>query len=637
MSRPSIHASPLSVLLAASLALVVAEVGVAQTQVQPNRVGTQVGGTQVTGSQARGARPAQSRSGNTYADYTTGRGQGLGDGNALGGQTFRWSQTIGAGQVTGSGNVLDANPQLGSGGANAGSVPVDFNARNLLITGSVPGGRGFRGSVGYTADTDFRARTGSDDNYLFRANSAFSSPAFVSSPVARDRFLIGQGLGVFEYRRESTPLSRMDAANDQPESRLRLDRVNAQMSFGRGNWDIGADRTIISTQSAKGEPLRYVISPLRGLQVENLTDPFARAGLSVYERARARQDMVSGYATMDDYAGLRTGMSLQTPDPRRVDKRLKAESAADRLRVKGLPKSYLDIVDEINKAGEATGTTTDGTTPAGTTPAGEAKSNLERIREAMEPLRTRRPGEDGRDEGKPDFTTKPDPTKPDPRKPDSGTSDPTKPSTGAVGSDSLISSDGAPRSGEAEREAERVKQRGIQISVDDAARILRHGKKVDSLSVDDKRRVDELIRQGETALRDGDYFRAERRFDQAQSLAADNPLVEAGIAHAQLGAGLYLSASLTLRNLFTAFPELIDAKYDRALLPAQDRLDRGVALMRQRIDRGDDAPGYGLLLAYIGHQTGDRAMVAEGLKAIGGNEKLDTSRQLLEAVWLGSK
>jgi hypothetical protein len=255
----------------------------------------------------------------------------------------------------------------------------------------------------------------------------------------------------------------------------------------------------------------------------------------------------------------------------------------------------------------------------------------------MEPLRTRRPGEDQRDEGKPDFTTKPDPTKPDPRKPDSGTSDPTKPSTGAVGSDSLISSDGAPRSGEAEREAERVKQRGIQISVDDAARILRHGKKVDSLSVDDKRRVDELIRQGETALRDGDYFRAERRFDQAQSLAADNPLVEAGIAHAQLGAGLYLSASLTLRNLFTAFPELIDAKYDRALLPAQDRLDRGVALMRQRIDRGDDAPGYGLLLAYIGHQTGDRAMVAEGLKAIGGNEKLDTSRQLLEAVWLGSK
>ena len=634
-----IPASPMSVLLAASLALVVADAGVAQTQVQPNRVGTQVGGSQVGGAKVQGARPSQSRSGNTYADYTTGRGQGLGDGNALGGQTFRWAQTIGAGQATGSGNALDANPQLGSGGANAGSIPVDFNARNLLVTGSVPGGRGFRGSVGYTADTDFRARTGSDDNYMFRANSAFSSPAFVSSPVARDRFLIGQGLGVFEYRRESTPTTQSDMSADQPDSRLRLDRVNAQMSFGRGNWDIGADRTIISTQSAKGDPLRYVISPLRGLQIENLTDPFARAGLSVYERARARQDMVTGLATMDDYTGLRTGMSLQTPDPRRIDKRLKGDSAAERLRVRGLPKSYLDIVEEINKAGEAPKTD-------GGAPAGEAKTMLDQIREAMEPLRTRRPGDARLDGTKSDTTkldtTKPDATKPDGTQPDATGSDGTrldgtKPSTGQLGSDSLVSPDGAPRSGEAEREAARVKQRGIQISVDDAARILRHGKKVESLSVDDKRRVDELIRQGETALRDGDYFRAERRFDQAQSLAADNPLVEAGIAHAQLGAGLYLSASLTLRNLFTAFPELIDAKYDRALLPAQDRLDRGVALMRQRIDRGDDAPGYGLLLAYIGHQTGDQAMVAEGLKAVGGNESLDASRKLLEGVWLGAR
>jgi hypothetical protein len=339
---------------------------------------------------------------------------------------------------------------------------------------------------------------------------------------------------------------------------------------------------------------------------------------------------------MDDYTGLRTGMSLQTPDPRRIDKRLKGDSAAERLRVRGLPKSYLDIVEEINKAGETPKTD-------GGAPAAEAKTMLDQIREAMEPLRTRRPG-DARLDGSKSDSTKPDSTKPDATKTDgtkpaaTGTGlDGTKPSTGQLGSDSLVSPDGAPRSGEAEREAARVKQRGIQISVDDAARILRHGKKVESLSVDDKRRVDELIRQGETALRDGDYFRAERRFDQAQSLAADNPLVEAGIAHAQLGAGLYLSASLTLRNLFTAFPELIDAKYDRALLPAQDRLDRGVALMRQRIDRGDDAPGYGLLLAYIGHQTGDQAMVAEGLKAVGGNESLDASRKLLEGVWLGAR
>jgi hypothetical protein len=59
--------------------------------------------------------------------------------------------------------------------------------------------------------------------------------------------------------------------------------------------------------------------------------------------------------------------------------------------------------------------------------------------------------------------------------------------------------------------------------------------------------------------------------------------------------------------------------------------------MRERINRGDDAPGYGLVLAYIGHQTGDRALVEEGLAAIMGNAEHDAQRELLKGVWLGTK
>ena len=616
---------PLAVLAAASLALVVAEASHAQTQVQGTRVGTNVTGSRA-GNQPKGMnRPGQ---------YMPGRGQGLGDGNALGGQTFDWLRAAGSGQTLGSGNSLDANPQVGSGGANVGSVPVDYGARNLLVTGSVPGGRGFRGSVGYTADTDFRARVGSDDNYAFRADSAFSNPAFVTSPIARDRFLVAQGLGVFEYRRESTPVGTayQRTINDQPESRLRLDRANAQMAIGRTNWDLGADRTIASSQSAKGEPLRYVISPLRGLQIEALSDPMARAGMSVYERARARQDLALGLTTMEDYARIRPGMELDTPDPRRVDTRVVPTNEADRLKLQSsklMPKSYLDIVDAINKPrGDATkpdGTMPDGTKPDGMKPGETEPSQLDRIRESLDGLRAR-----------PRDTTKPDSSKPDTTKPDSTKPDATKSSTGDDAINALISSDGKPRDGEAAREADREKRRGVLIPVEDAARILRHGKTIDSLGVDDRRRVDELVKQGEAALRDGDYFRAERRFEQAQALAANNPLTEAGIAHAQLGAGLYLSASLTLRNLFIAYPELIDAKYDRSLLPARDRLDKGVEVMRDRAIRGDDSPSYGVLLAYIGHQTGDRKLVEEGLGFVKGSEKLDESRKLLEGVWLGA-
>jgi len=244
--RPVAIRSTLS-LGAISLALVVGELAWtsaahAQSQVKGNRVGTQVSGSQRGGTGTVGLPD----------DVLRGRGESLGDGNAMGGQTFRWAQTTGAGRAAGSGNILDANTQLGSGGANAGTIPVDFNARNLIVTGSVPGGRGFRGSVGYTADTDFRARTGSDDSFAFRAGSAFSNPSFSASAVARDRFLVAQGLGVFEFRRDSTPLSAANerAASEQTDSRLRLDRANAQMSFGRANYDIGGDRTIIRIRCA---------------------------------------------------------------------------------------------------------------------------------------------------------------------------------------------------------------------------------------------------------------------------------------------------------------------------------------------------------------------------------------------------
>ncbi len=631
-----LHASnrplrPLAVLAAASIALAVAEASQAQTQVQGGRVGTNITGTRA-GNQPQGmTRPGQ---------YLPGRGQGLGDGNALGGQTFSWLRSAGAGRTLGSGNSLDANPQVGSGGANTGTVPVDYGSRNLLVTGSVPGGRGFRGSVGYTADTDFRARVGSDDNYFFRADSAFSNPAFATSPIARDRFMVAQGLGVFEYRRESTPIGSdlQRTINDQPDSRLRLDRANAQMAIGRTNWDIGADRTIANSQTQKGEPLRYVISPLRGLQIEILTDPMARAGMSVYERARARQDLALGLTTMDDYARIRPGMELDTPDPRRLDKRLSPASEADRLKLESskiVPKSYLDIVDAVNKP-QGDMTKPDGTKIDGTTKPGEkAPTPLDRIRETLDGLRAR-PRDAGDDAASKSDPTKSDPSKSDPSRSDSRKPDATKSSTGDGKLESLIAPDGKPRDGEAGREVDREKRRGILIPVEEAAKILRHGKTIDTLGVDDRRRVDELVKQGESALREGDYFRAERRFEQAQALAADNPLTEAGIAHAQLGAGLYLSASLTIRNLFISFPELIDAKYDRALLPTKDRLDKAVAIMRDRADRGDDSPSYGVLLAYIGHQTGDRKLVEEGLALVKGSEKLDESRKLLEGVWLGT-
>src|SRR6185503_5356216 len=65
------------------------------------------------------------------------------------------SQRSEAQNALGSGNALDSNLNATSGRINAAQKVENFADRNLIVTGDVAGGRGFRGSVGYTASQDF--------------------------------------------------------------------------------------------------------------------------------------------------------------------------------------------------------------------------------------------------------------------------------------------------------------------------------------------------------------------------------------------------------------------------------------------------------------------------------------------------
>jgi len=585
----SVRTLPMGMLALAVLAA--AAPAFSQQQIQ----GQRIGGPANQGSRIQGG----------VNRVPSGNGNALGDGSGMGGQTFNWSRGAGSGRGMGSGNALDANSQVGSGGSNNAQTPVDYNARNLVVTNSVPGGRGFRGSVGYTADTDFRGRTGSDSSYRFRADSAMSNPAFVSLIASRDRFRVAQGLGVFEFRRDTTPIGNAErqAIAMGNDSRLRLDRVNADMAFGRMNWEMGEDRMIARGEAGDGQPVRYIVSPLRGLQSESLTDPIVQSGLGLYERARARADIRDGLTTAEEYlrdTGRNIGATM------RVEAQQLGTSLGSETRVqnaKMVPKTYFDLVEEIEKRAE--------------TKTGLKGGGLEAVREQIGGLGKttpeKAPGIPGTSVGESESTTLPGQPTPDPNRPSSELQ--------------------VPDGGEAQREAKRIEERGRLLPVPEMAEILRHGRTIDQLGTSERRRVDDLVRQGEEALRNGEYFQAERRFNQAQSVATGNPLVEVGIAHAQIGAGLYLSAGLTLRNLFTESPELIDARYDAKLLPTGDRLTAAVKMLSERILRGDDAPGYGLVLAYIGHQTNDRALVGKGLAAVTGSAELDAQRALLEGIW----
>ena len=73
----------------------------------------------------------------------------------------------------GNGTALDAGLSPYQGSYNQPLPVPNFRSRNLLVTGNVAGGRGFRDTVGYSAEFDFRGETGSDDLFRERANSAF--------------------------------------------------------------------------------------------------------------------------------------------------------------------------------------------------------------------------------------------------------------------------------------------------------------------------------------------------------------------------------------------------------------------------------------------------------------------------------
>ena len=172
------------------------------------------------------------------------------------------------------------------------------------------------------------------------------------------------------------------------------------------------------------------------------------------------------------------------------------------------------------------------------------------------------------------------------------------------------------------------------LTIEEMAEVLRHGRLVQTLTEGERTRVRELIEEGQAFVGKGDFFRAERRFDNALRMQPDQPMAMAGLASAQIGAGLYLSASLSLRKLFTDYPEMIDTRYAEELLPSRNRLNAVARTCREWIELGRDIAGYGLTLAYIGHQLGDEAMVTDGLMALSDDPDAASLRRILRAVWL---
>jgi len=493
----------------------------------------------------------------------------------------------------GGGGALDGNLINGTSRYNWAAPSANYRGRNLLVTDNVAGGRGFRGTVGYTAEFDFRGATGSDDLFRERANSAFSAPSFIAAGRTMQALRYGQSLNEIEYRK-ATRGATVQNFNDMRyvpsefDDRLNLDKI-AISSTTSAIYESASDSRIVGmVRDEDDRPLAAIASSLMGVQIVPLETHGSMIGLSTFDMARANQDALLGHGSetigLEFDGGFRNllgaearAATLVEPDVRQGQIDFNAES------------SYLSILERI--ADRQAGSGVDVETPK---LLSDLDSQFAALRGAVTSPSDDAEGDDAADD------------EPDTRLP--GLPDVLQPSQ-TPGS-------GLPTTAE---------------TIAAIAEALRHGEKLDHYATEDPTRFNELMKSGGEWLADGHYFWAERHFDRALRFTPGHPLATAGMGHAQIGAGLHVPAALTLRRLLTTNPELIDVRYGPELLPSRVRLNRAVEQLRDRIVRVErDRRLRGFVLAYIGHQLDEPALVKEGL----GHMDDEPLRALLEAVWL---
>jgi hypothetical protein len=202
----------------------------------------------------------------------------------------------------------------------------------------------------------------------------------------------------------------------------------------------------------------------------------------------------------------------------------------------------------------------------------------------------------------------------------------------------------SPSKSAADREADRMRERDVENRKREQTRqalasLQKMDARVESYILPgqgDTTKFFELMRSGEANLAKGYYFEAESLFLHAQTYRINDPMAQVGMVHARIGAGLMVSAAGGLEATLRASPELIPVRYGDKVMPPRERIDKlGAELLIECAKPdGIGGPEAGLLLAYLGYHTNNRAWLDTGLSTMRTRLAPDnqSGQTLLEAV-----
>lgn len=508
----------------------------------------------------------------------------------------------------GDGRALDRNLQHGSGGVN--TQVRDINAlirfNNAVVTGNAPGGRSFRGNAGYLASDDFRAATGTDALYNFRRDSATS--ALVASGIRgtdalQYQFSLSTGqappaaigrFGDFSggLPRGANPMHRPDIISSAAQNvTTGGTAATALRSTADYNTQQSLRPSVLGVRQDKdgGESI-LTASPLLGVNWTPIgtpgqapTTPGATSDVNL-------PPSLTGIESHPAYAPAPPGF-VQSMQSSRLD----TQEQSPPIVMQELKRAIEENAKESSPNAERNKPApTNVPLPGTTKPEDDAsipvwQRELDRIRKGLSGIPS--PDETEAVPGQPDTTGNKDGKdgEKEKEKPN-GILNLVEPTTGQINPDVL---------------------KALQATRPTVISLLPEESQVPNTYT-------AHMSRGEALLKSSQYFDAEDSFVRALAVKPSDPLANVGRIHAQLGASAFLTASANLKTLFAEHPEMIGTRYAPSLFPPEARIKTLAEQLRLNIKDPTSALGKesGMLMAYLGYQSKNDALVKEGLDAM---------------------
>jgi hypothetical protein len=554
------------------------------------------------------------------------------------------------------GRALDANNRIGSGGNN----PNDSTKRvgevlngNDIVTGNVSGGKQFRGQIQYTAPNEFRGNTAgvNMDNFIKQSSGGTNGPDmrlaqdakpfYGSRAVVKPPGYVETNSGVYIPPAYIPPQPRSDTrvgAVDLSNPNVVLAQPGELLLAGQ--VDPTAGQTYITASPTAG--IRSVnASDFSGMTTNTQYNPVGtRLDQNAIERMRGELNREAGDITG---GGQPSQESKPAPGAQPVNSALPGATAIQQQPV--LQANASKPVDTAVNAAAAGGVGQGIQNRVTSIPAPEKQSALyaQLLKQYQESLNNPQMTDEERaryvaqlqGQAKKDETAA--------ATPDSKTPNVPQPPDASAGAATPGAADGKkPTDGKKPIDAKKpdntpalVKQQSTTPEVAREMAAKKQPIKSTSLSEGMKsKQLAEVLQGAEQMMRDGKFTAALDKYDDAERVVPNNPLVNLGRANAELGASYYARADQHLRDLFTNHPELLVAQYDLTAMLGEQRLQTLVRDLKEISKKDQREPRPLFLLSYIAYNTGHENDAAAYLdladKRTGGS---DPFYQLLRKHW----